>query len=402
MATAASRCRAKSEQTQAQTRTQGVGLKSASGNSSMNKWYLEGFLDNKNILARVSIAHYPFQIGRHESLDFNISTDGVSRLHAELLLDENDQLMVRDFGSTNGTLVNHERVLGQSTLRHGDVLHFGAFECRVMCETRADPDDEMLAPETLAGIEPLQTRLPTGVSKLEDLLERQATTAAYQGIYEFGTGKLVGIEILGRGEHPGLPESPGELFQIAESVGLEIPLSELFRNRGVANAAAMSVAQPLFMNTHPGEFKEADRLLQSLRELRAAHPNLQLVLEIHEHAISDIDQFAKVKKALEALEIELAYDDFGAGQARLLELVEASPEYLKFDISLIKDIDQAPQPKLQLVEALLGMAHNMNIVTLAEGVSNENEATRCKQLGFELVQGYFFHQPIMDLAKLTN
>jgi EAL domain-containing protein (putative c-di-GMP-specific phosphodiesterase class I) len=89
----------------------------------------------------------------------------------------------------------------------------------------------------------------------------------------------------------------------------------------------------------------------------------------------------------------LAYDDFGAGQARLNELVEAKPDFLKFDRKLICGLDSANTHRLQLVESLVHMSRQLGIVTLAEGVETAAEADVCRRLGFELMQGYYFGRP---------
>ena len=100
-------------------------------------------------------------------------------------------------------------------------------------------------------------------------------------------------------------------------------------------------------------------------------------------------------------DMPLAYDDFGAGQARLLELVDASPDYLKFDIALIRNIDKASATKLQLLQALHDLADDLEIITLAEGVSRAGEARVCRAVGFDLVQGFFYHRPAMRLHSGT-
>lgn len=60
-----------------------------------------------------------------------------------------------------------------------------------------------------------------------------------------------------------------------------------------------------------------------------------------------------IKNHLHALKVGLAFDDFGAGQARLLELSEVSPDILKFDICLIHDIDSTSPARQHMVEMLV-------------------------------------------------
>ncbi len=59
-----------------------------------------------------------------------------------------------------------------------------------------------------------------------------------------------------------------------------------------------------------------------------------------------------LRAQLRDLNIGVAYDDFGAGQTRLSELVEAPPDYLKFDMSMIRRIDQAPTERQRMLGSL--------------------------------------------------
>jgi EAL domain-containing protein (putative c-di-GMP-specific phosphodiesterase class I) len=101
----------------------------------------------------------------------------------------------------------------------------------------------------------------------------------------------------------------------------------------------------------------------------------------------------KLKSILRDLDIGLAYDDFGAGPARLVEIVEVPPDYLKFDMQLIKDIDQATASRQQMLQALVKMMHDLGITTIAECIESEAEGVACQQLGFDLGQGFFYGKP---------
>jgi EAL domain-containing protein (putative c-di-GMP-specific phosphodiesterase class I) len=97
-----------------------------------------------------------------------------------------------------------------------------------------------------------------------------------------------------------------------------------------------------------------------------------------------------LKANLQSLDVQLAYDDFGAGQARLLELVEVPPDYLKFDIKFFQEVESASQFRINMIRALLQICREEKIIAVAEGVSSQTEVDFCRSLGFELLQGYFF------------
>jgi EAL domain-containing protein (putative c-di-GMP-specific phosphodiesterase class I) len=134
-------------------------------------------------------------------------------------------------------------------------------------------------------------------------------------------------------------------------------------------------------------------LISSLAEFRRRYPNTPMTAEISESLVTSPASMREFSNELKNLQIELAYDDFGAGQARLTELAEAPPNYLKFDRGLIAGIDTAPPSKVQLVKTLLRYAQDLGVITLAEGVETEGEANVCADLGFKLGQGYYYGRP---------
>ena len=92
-----------------------------------------------------------------------------------------------------------------------------------------------------------------------------------------------------------------------------------------------------------------------------------------------------LRAALNELDVRMAYDDFGAGQDRLLDLAEVPPDYLKFDARLIRDIHLAPPSRRQMVGVLVKMVRDLNIAPLAEGVESAEESETCQTLGFALL-----------------
>jgi EAL domain-containing protein (putative c-di-GMP-specific phosphodiesterase class I) len=81
-------------------------------------------------------------------------------------------------------------------------------------------------------------------------------------------------------------------------------------------------------------------LIDSLTKVREMTGNTDLVLEIHESSVTNPVSMQTLHSAMKDLDIRLAYDDFGSGQARLAELIEARPDYVKFDISLNRFSDR--------------------------------------------------------------
>lgn len=358
-----------------------------------SRWFIEGYIYQRERLHRVAIESSPFVIGRSAEAALAIRHEGISRSHCILDI-RGDTLWVSDNGSTNGTRVNHDLIARPRELLHGDVIRLASTELRVI-EVRdtVEADDDAT---TFAALDALEERLPSGIRELDELLAQSQVRTEFQAIFST-RGELMAHEALGRGAHLNLAESPWKLFQIAESVDKEVALSELFRVQAVRDARRRNANHPLFLNTHPSELRDIERLLCSLEELRAVEPDLHMVLEVHEDGVSDLGKLREVKAFLAGKKMDFAYDDFGAGQSRLLELIEVPPSVVKFDISLIRGIDTAPKIKRDMIESLVRLVANIGVRALAEGVETEAELAVCEALGFELIQGYLMGRPTADL-----
>lgn len=360
--------------------------------------FLEGYLGDGESVYRIPLSRFPALIGRDDGLAVTLHSHNVSRRHAELL-QADGELLLRDLGSRNGTYLNHERLARAEIVAHGDVLRFGDIEFRLQIE-RDDSADDFTATEFFNPSTSID-RMPIGAQKLEELLRQQLINPHYQPFISTADERIKGLELLGRGSHEGLPLAPVPLFELALSVGRAVELSELIRDVGVRAWARARLADvPLFVNTHPLELRNWRRLVASLQSLRDEFPDTALVLEIHEQAVTDQGTLLALDTALKQLRIGLAYDDFGAGQARLLELMDVPPSTVKFDIALIHDIDKASRQRRDMIGLLIALVKRGETAALAEGVSHSGELSACRELGFDLIQGFVYGRPL-QLAELA-
>lgn len=332
----------------------------------------------------------PALIGRQPGARVQISAPSVSRLHAEIDAAPDGSLRIRDLGSTNGSFVNGRRIQRTETILSGDVIHIGDVEL-VLIERQGGAAAESDA-ATRIGLPTGAGAVPIHVREFNELLEKGLVRGYRQTIYD-RQGEPFGSELLGRGNHPSMGDSPAELFALAARTGEERRLSRLLRETGFAEAAQAGLQGPLFFNIHPLECDPHAPLLEQLGELRRRFPDLELVFEVHEKAITDLGRMAAIRTELHSLGIALAYDDFGAGQARLQELVEVPPDYLKFDITLVRGLLGPESPKYRLLASLNEMIQSFGIRTLAEGIEDEATASACREIGIDLYQGFHFARP---------
>ena len=352
-------------------------------------WFLEGYIGDAKLIRRLHLNAFPCRVGRQQDLTLPLDTVGVSRNHAEFVATDDGRLILRDLNSTNGTYTNRQRLAGEREVQAGDIIHFADQEFRLVVQDLA-PSQPLY--QTQIGIGLLPEKLPQGAREFQQMLLTKAVSAAFQPIVD-AQGNVVAHELLGRGAFPGLPSAPWPLFQIAESLDLEIPFSDLLRCHGVATAYQLDPHGTYFFNIHPRETDQPDQLLRRMDLMRETFPTLRLVLEIHEGAVTDVPVIRRIRDHLKDLVIDLAYDDFGAGQARLIELTEVSPDYVKFDMALIQGIDTATEAKRQMIGMFQKFLRGLGIATLAEGVETAAEAEVLRDLGIDLYQGYYFARP---------
>ena len=366
----------------------------------MVNWCLEGvFSDSASAL--VHIARFPFVVGRDAACDLAIPSAETSRRHASVEQDIGGLLRVIDLNSGNGTFVNRIQVHGSALLDEGDVVHFGVTEFRVR-----RLDDATLA--ALAHQDESKTVIFGRAPILSDhfvveerqfnaMLAGRTVYAALQPIVNVADGRLRAFEVLGRGFVVGLPQCPMEMFAMAARLGKEVALSEAFRWAGLSAAATSAPTATLFVNAHPKEMF-ATPFYRSIELLRAMVPTAKLVVEVHESAVTRISDVREMADRLASMDVQFAYDDFGAGQARLIELAEVPPHFVKFDMGLIRHLDRASPKKRQLVAQLVGIVHDVGATALAEGVETIAEAQACANMRFDLLQGFLTGRPLLPEA----
>ncbi|MDO3383547.1 EAL domain-containing protein [Gilvimarinus algae] len=352
-------------------------------------YYLEGYTGDSLRSRRYELIKFPSVVGRHADCDLQLNMESISRQHARFEL-SGDKLILTDLGSTNGTFVNRQCIKRPTEIEAGFVLHLGDHEFRLMVELA--PQTQAARDSTRVGIGNLPNQFPLHTREFFELLQRRQVRGFKQLIAK-NDGSPFAFELLGRGTHPVLGESPGALFNLAETLDSEVALSRLFRECCFEDAARANLQVPLFFNTHPSESNDFDTLLAELTRLRTLFPRLQLIFEVHEAAITDLDAMAEVRRSLNHLNIGLAYDDFGAGQARLLEVVEVPPDYLKFDIALVRNLDSPNSGRYQLLSTLNSLISGLGIKTLAEGVETEQTAQLCRDIGIDFIQGFLYGRP---------
>ncbi len=339
----------------------------------------------------VTIDHVPFTIGRDEDCQLRLIDKWISRRHSEIHISGN-HVWIRDLGSTNGTFINNNRIEPSELLKPGDILSIGTFKFYIRCR---ETNIKSMAEETCSMNRADDTnRLSAAAPRLRALLQSRNVTPNFQPILKLADMTVTAYEVLGRVADENLPQNAAELFDMAEWLGCASDLSSLFREVGLQYGKTLPGSPKLFVNTTPLEIYHLTDFIESLEKLDEILPPKRIVLELNEKAIAMPDDLLKIHNTLRKLDMGLAYDDFGSGQTRLAELAKVPPDFLKFDISLIRQIHLAPKRLHQMVSTFVKATQDLGIATIAEGIECQQEADTCRQLGFDYAQGYFYGRPL--------
>jgi len=358
-------------------------------------WLLESIAADGSCVVQ-ALERWPYRVGRDAGNDLAVDARGLSRQHAQLSVDAQGRLWLADLGSTNGTFVNRERIASPREIFPNDVIHFGNAEYRLARPNSADFENSSVDAERTMIVpagQSLSERFVRHELQFMEFLRGRGLAAAAQPIVRADNNQIVAYELLGRCQHPELPPSPMHLFHLAAQLDREAELSEAFRSFGVAALAPKLNGLALFVNTHPKE-TFADSFFQAIKSLRSQPGAPDLVVEVHETAVMEVDRMRDLAARLGEIGVRFAYDDFGAGQARLNELGEVPAHFVKFDMGLIRGLHEANDRKKRVVRDLVRLVLDLGSVPLAEGVELEEEAAICREMGFALIQGYLTGRPV--------
>ena len=350
-------------------------------------WYLEGFQPSSGALQRTTMEHFPFLVGRRTGMGLTLPSPEISSRHAEIDLVAEEPVL-RDLDSTNGTFVNRRRCDGSVPLAVGDVVHFADLEFRVGCELERPFTTPLDGTVPLSRAE-LSRHFDGFGGELRALVEQRQVAVRFEPVIRLADRSVIAWEALSRGASLELPEEPNTLFALASEQGMAAELSRLCRLLAVERSGVLPAGHPLFLNCHPDEIADSEHLLASV-DVVAAAAGRPLVLEIHEASVTSPQAVARLRDGLATRGVAFAYDDFGAGQARLAELAEVPPAYLKFDRQLVSGLDQAQDSRRRLLATLVEVAADLGVATIAEGIETASEAYACRKVGFQAGQGRHF------------
>ena len=232
---------------------------------------------------------------------------------------------------------------------------------------------------------------------LEDKLARciQSLTMNYQPIVYAATRERFGYEALLRSSDKSLPH-PGAILDAAERLEKIPTLGRAVRAQ-VARVIAESPMERgvVFVNLHLLDLFDKQLSSAFAPLTKVSH---RVVLEITER--TSLEGQADVRyrvQELRELGFKIAIDDLGGGHARMGTFSPLDFDFVKLDMSLVRDMDKHPM-KQRLVRSVIELCREHNTKVIGEGVETEQEAKTLIDLGCDLLQGYLIARPALPFA----
>ncbi|MCH4888621.1 EAL domain-containing protein [Acidaminobacter sp. JC074] len=237
------------------------------------------------------------------------------------------------------------------------------------------------------------------INELRNAIENDELTLLYQPIVSVMTKEVTGMEALLRWENDTLGHvSPAVFIPLAEKTDLIISLGIWILKRALREAKRMHDEGldhlNIAVNVSVMQFLDAGFIGEVKKAIEDCGIDAKKVtVEITEGLfINDLQTTLRVLNELRSLGISISVDDFGTGYSSLSYIKDLPLSKLKIDRSFINAIDDIMSQKL--VSAIIGLAHNLNLSVVAEGVETEEQLSYIESRDCEELQGYLYSKPL--------
>lgn len=245
--------------------------------------------------------------------------------------------------------------------------------------------------------------------ELRRAVAEQEFFLVFQPQIALATGHLAGVEALQRWRHPtrGIL-SPNAFIPLAEESDMILPIGRWVLAeaccRGQEWRQRHDTATTISVNLSARQFQDPGMVDDVAAALASSGLDPSgLKLELTESTMiteaSDVDILARLK----ALGVQIAIDDFGTGYSSLDYLRRFPIDELKIDRAFVAGLGR-DGGDTTIVRAVVGLAHALGLVVVAEGVETSGQLRRLRELGCELGQGFFLGRPLpaADIGPLLS
>jgi len=222
----------------------------------------------------------------------------------------------------------------------------------------------------------------------------------YQGKHLLAENVIISVESLVRWRHPELGlVSPAEFIPFAEETGLIRPITHWVLAEAGRQAAAWEEAgiRPgrISVNISAVQLMQkglAEEIIERINET-GAKPEWMEIEITETAAMREPETAIGIMRELTDAGVSIAIDDFGTGYSSLAYLKRLPAEWLKIDITFIRNLPD-DEEDAAIVRSTIAMAHALGMKTIAEGVETKEQLEFLRGEGCDAVQGYLFSKPL--------
>lgn len=229
------------------------------------------------------------------------------------------------------------------------------------------------------------------------LINEELVSYRFQPIIDAKDGSVFAYEALMRVDLPTL-HSPADVLRLAreENCLHEVERITFFcassAYQALENAGKVVPSALLFVNSIASQYLTPVELSEYSARYASILP--RIVIEITEEEGLD-PKALRIKQTIPGSSGAFALDDYGSGYSNERSLLELSPNYIKIDLSIIRDIDTDAN-KRQIVSNTVSYAHQRGMKVVAEGLETADEVRTVLSLGVDLLQGFFLAMPQVE------
>ncbi|MDH3628821.1 MAG: EAL domain-containing protein [Acidobacteriota bacterium] len=240
---------------------------------------------------------------------------------------------------------------------------------------------------------------------LDQIISRAAVETLFQPVVDLKNRAVLGWEAFSRGPHDSELESPRRMFAVSKRMGRSGDLDRLCRETALRASAEMVGRGKIFVNAlaHAEDAEGWETEGDLFRQLEAISLQPEdLVLEFSERgADTNGDHFVEVLRNVQDQGYAVALDDIGTGYAGRELLERIRPQYMKLDVSLVRDVHEN-LIKQELLSTIVDLSHSIGAEVIAEGVECREEVDTLIDSGARFGQGYLFAEPAPPAAAFQG
>jgi diguanylate cyclase (GGDEF)-like protein/PAS domain S-box-containing protein len=231
-----------------------------------------------------------------------------------------------------------------------------------------------------------------------DALKNDKFIYYLQPYIDANTNEIIGAESLLRIKDKDRIITPFEFIDYAEKSGKIKEIEKKMLPKYLEMVKTLKI--PISFNISGKSINDKKHIIELFRNIE----DIPMIIEITERELaSNIKYTLNLIGYFKSKHLKISIDDFGTGYSSLTYLKDIPADYLKIDMSFVRNIENSSKD-LAIVETIINFAHKLGMKTIAEGVETQTQVDILKALKCDYLQGYYFYKPMPyeEFKKILN